>query len=229
MNELSHTINALNLGRILTTMNNANSTTDNHLTVSNKYSLFRFDLTPYLEIPQNVLFSKFAYYHDQLKQNARKVLIPLTPEQLIAERALVRSKLSNSWTVRRNETPKTEPKTDFELPQNLYLEAVNEVLHRKMYPNITTPNVLFEELIKFIQTKEDKDFKLISSNQGIFEVVIESTRMSRWSAKLIKCRGEYNWNCRGIGDSRTFTCSHIIILQTDGKCFKDLVWKTLMW
>ncbi len=179
-----------------------------------------FNLVPYLLIPQATFFRDLVYYRSVIEKKVRPILWKLTVDELFEERHNISFKMNNTWTVYpTNATPKTHPHANFELPQRLYKEFINETLNEKLYPKATLKS-LFNEFCQLVRNSTDRDLKFSSITDD--KLVVISTNQSKWIAQLIKYEGEYIWKvkdqyCTG------FRCSHYQLMLSKGELFKDMV------
>ncbi len=114
-------------------------------------------------------------------------------------------------------------------PNQLYIKAINEVIHEKLYPNLPNRLAFFNEFVQLLQKTQDSDLKLVAQREHEFKLIVESIRGSKWRAQIIKVDGEVRWKCEWIGDARSFSCNHHELIQSNGVLFKQLVWKCITW
>ncbi len=169
----------------------------------------RFSLKFYLDIPQLKFYEDLNYYKDHLRENARKILSPLTTDQLEHESYSLGSKMYNVSRISDKKNPKTRPDDNFELPQNIYREVINELLHEKRFPHNPSRHTLFKQFISVIEKSEK--YQLVSRNDKDHELTIgrpyETIFTDKWTAKLTKEEGQPVWIFHD-GICMGFTISH---------------------
>ncbi len=181
-----------------------------------------FDLTPYRQVSQDVFFRDLVYYRRVMKSKLREVLSKLTVDELLEERKRVAFKRTNTWRLYPNDTPKTLPDTDFELPHGIYIEFINELLFEKRYPKNTTESTLVKQFVLLLEEGVDGCTLISKINH---ELTIKSHRSTTWKVKLVKEEGEYVW--KGTNDMYcpTFTTPHDDLVASKGVSFSDILWK----
>jgi hypothetical protein len=187
-----------------------------------------FDLSPYQSIRQQHFYKLLTYYTDQIKSKCKPILDTLSIDELFEEQRNICYKMSNVNRLTPNgPNPNSHPDTNFELAENAYIEAINEILFTKLYPNEPNIITLFKEFAKVIEDSKDKDLIFVSKDETKLELVISCSNFSKWCAKITKERGEYIWNCKWINDSCSFSCSHYDLVASKGEMFKTMVWRFL--
>jgi hypothetical protein len=189
-----------------------------------------FDLSPYQSIQQQHFYKLLTYYTDQIKSKCKPILINLSVDELVEEQRSLSCKMSNDDRLTTDgPNPNSHSDTNFELAENVYIEAINEILYSKLYPDNLSIQTLFKEFAKVIEDSKDKDKDLmfVSKDETKLELVINSINCSKWRAKITKDRGEYIWNCKWINNSWCFSCSHYDLMRSKGEHFKRMVWDCL--